>query len=212
VEGEDPRRGVLTYSIVARDAETGELGAAVQSRAFTRGAGVLWAKPGVGVVATQSCVERQLGLGLLETGKTPEQALAALMTADPDDRRAPGRHPRSERIGRRTYGAACIPDAGHQLGDGFSVQANPMRNTSVWPTMGAFEAALARRLLAALRGAEEARWLRSHLVRRAPRRRRRIRRENLAAVKAALESYRQSIVTTSTGSEIPFSLTVCGSE
>jgi uncharacterized Ntn-hydrolase superfamily protein len=144
VEGEDPRRGVLTYSIVARDAETGELGAAVQSRAFTRGAGVLWAKPGVGVVATQSCVERsygQLGLGLLETGKTPEQALAALMTADPGDRRAPGRHPRGERIGRRTYGAACIPDAGHQLGDGFSVQANPMRNTSVWPTMGAFEAA-----------------------------------------------------------------------
>ena len=120
---------------------------------------MLWAKPGVGVVATQSCVERsygQLGLGLLETGKTPEQALAALMTADPT---APGRHPRGERIGRRAHGAACIPDAGHQLGDGFSVQAILMRNTSVWPTMRAFEAA-----------AREAG------------------RENLAAVKAALES------------------------
>jgi uncharacterized Ntn-hydrolase superfamily protein len=63
VEGEDPRRGVLAYSIVARDAETGKLGAAVQSRAFTRGAGVL---------ATQSCVERsygQLGLGYSRQAK-----------------------------------------------------------------------------------------------------------------------------------------------
>ena len=59
----------------------------MQSRAFNCGAGVLWARPGIGTVATQSLAERSygpLGLELLEAGKTPEQALAALTTADPD--------------------------------------------------------------------------------------------------------------------------------
>jgi uncharacterized Ntn-hydrolase superfamily protein len=75
----------VTYSIVARDAETGELGGAIQSRAFNSGAVVPWGAPGVGVVATQSYAEPAygpLGLDLLRAGKSPEQALAALVAAD----------------------------------------------------------------------------------------------------------------------------------
>jgi uncharacterized Ntn-hydrolase superfamily protein len=163
VEGEDARPVVLTYSIVARDSDTGQLGAAVQSRAFACGSGVLWARPGVGVVATQSYAERSygpLGLDLLAAGKTPEQALAALVTADPDQSVRQVTILAADGSGSAHTGADCIPDAGHQLGEGYSAQANIMRSTSVWPAMAtAFEVAsgpLARRLLAALDAAEEA--------------------------------------------------------
>ncbi|MGH3080084.1 MAG: DUF1028 domain-containing protein [Gaiellaceae bacterium] len=163
MEGEDARPVVLTYSIVARDPETGQLGAAVQSRAFACGSAVLWARPGVGVVATQSYAERSygpLGLDLLEGGKTPEQALAALVTADPDQSVRQVAILAADGSADAHTGADCIPDAGHQLGDGYSVQANIMRSASVWPAMAkAFEAAtgpLAQRLLAALDAAEDA--------------------------------------------------------
>jgi uncharacterized Ntn-hydrolase superfamily protein len=163
VEGQDARPGALTYSIVARDEATGELGAAVQSRAFNCGAGVLWARPGIGVVATQSSAERSygpLGLELLEAGKSPEQALAALVAADPDEAVRQVAILAADGAAAVHTGAACISDAGHQLGDGYSVQANIMRSASVWPAMAtAFEAAsgsLARRLLEALDSAEEA--------------------------------------------------------
>jgi uncharacterized Ntn-hydrolase superfamily protein len=161
VEGQDAQPVVLTYSIVARDSETGQLGAAVQSRAFACGSGVLWARPGVGVVATQSYAERSygpLGLELLEAGKTPEQALAALVVADPDQSVRQVAILAADGSADAHTGADCIPDAGHQLGDAYSVQANIMRNTSVWPAMAeAFEAAsgpLARRLLTALDAGE----------------------------------------------------------
>lgn len=163
MEGQNARPVLLTYSIVARDSETGQLGAAVQSRAFACGSGVLWARPSVGVVATQSYAERSygpLGLDLLQAGKTPEQALAALVTADPDQSVRQVAMLAADGTAAAHTGADCIPDAGHQLGDGFSVQANIMRSTSVWPAMAtAFEAAsgpLARRLLAALDAAEDA--------------------------------------------------------
>jgi uncharacterized Ntn-hydrolase superfamily protein len=163
VEGEDARPAVLTYSIVARDSETGQLGAAVQSRAFACGSGVLWARAGVGVVATQSYAERSygpLGLDLLAAGKTPVQALAALVTADPDQSVRQVAILAADGTAAVHTGAHCIPDAGHQLGDGFSIQANIMRSPSVWPAMAtAFEAAsgpLARRLLAALDAGEAA--------------------------------------------------------
>ena len=124
---------------------------------------MLWAKPGIGVVATQAYSERSygpLGLELLEAGKTPEQALAALVTADPDSSVRQVAILSSDGTAAAHTGAHCIPDAGHQVGEGYSVQANIMRNPSVWPTMAeAFEAAtgpLARRLLATLEAAEEA--------------------------------------------------------
>jgi uncharacterized Ntn-hydrolase superfamily protein len=123
----------------------------------------MWARPGVGAVATQSLSERSygpLGLDLLAAGKTPEQALAALVTADPDASvRQVGILAADGAVAAHT-GESCIPDAGHQTGEGYSVQANIMRSPDVWPAMAeTFEAAtgpLTRRLLATLDAGEEA--------------------------------------------------------
>jgi uncharacterized Ntn-hydrolase superfamily protein len=121
----------------------------------------MWARPGVGAVATQSFSERSygpLGLELLAAGMTPEQALAALVAADPDSAVRQVAILGTDGAVAAHTGESCIPDAGHQTGDGYSVQANIMRSTSVWPAMAeAFEAAtgtLARRLLTALDAAE----------------------------------------------------------
>jgi uncharacterized Ntn-hydrolase superfamily protein len=124
---------------------------------------VLWARPRVGVVATQSYAERSygpLGLDLLEAGKTPEQALAALTTADPEEFVRQVAILAADGTAAAHTGTGCIPDAGHQIGENYSVQANIMRSTDVWPRMAeSFEAGegpLARRLLTALDAAEEA--------------------------------------------------------
>jgi uncharacterized Ntn-hydrolase superfamily protein len=121
----------------------------------------MWARPEIGAVATQSFSERSygpLGLELLAAGKTPDQALSALLTADPDAEVRQVAILGADGAAAAHTGASCIPDAGHQTGDGYSVQANIMRSTSVWPAMAeAFESAtgtLARRLLAALDAAE----------------------------------------------------------
>ena len=153
----------VTYSIVARDAETGELGVAVQSRAFGTGAGVPWAEPGVGAVATQSSTDRGygvLGLQLMRAGKTPEQALAGLVAADADPEVRQVAILAADGAVAAHTGARCILEAGHYVGEGYSVQANMMRSADVWPAMAdAFEAStgtLARRLLTALDAAEAA--------------------------------------------------------
>ena len=153
----------MTYSIVARDPETGELGVAVQSRAFNTGAVVPWAAPGVGVVATQSYTEVSygpLGLELLRAGKSPEQALAELVAADDD---SAYRQVAILGAGGQVavhVGEACIPAAGFVAGDGFSAQANMVDSERVWESMAeAFEGSqgpLAERLLSALDAAEEA--------------------------------------------------------
>lgn len=153
----------MTYSIVARDPETGELGAAVQSRAFRAGAVVAWAAPGVGAVASQAFSERSygpLGLELMRSGKTPEQALAALRAADRlADSRQVAMLAADGSLDVFT-GADCIPAAGHLTGEGVSAQANCVEGPVVWESMvGAFEGSsgsLARRLLAALQAAEAA--------------------------------------------------------
>ena len=153
----------MTYSIVARDPETGELGVAVQSRAFNTGAVVPWATPGVGVVATQSYTEVSygpLGLELLRAGKSPEQALAKLVAADDD---SAYRQVAILGAGGQVavhIGKACIPAAGFAAGDGFTAQANMVDSERVWESMAeAFEGSqgpLAERLLSALDAAEEA--------------------------------------------------------
>jgi uncharacterized Ntn-hydrolase superfamily protein len=153
------RRG--TYSIVARDDDTGELGAAVQSHWFSVGSVVTWARPGVGAVATQSIAERSYGpnlLDALQAGAAPAAALDGLLAADDAARFrqvaviAPSGPPATH------TGEGCIPFAGHAAGDEFSVQANMMASDTVWPAMAeAFVASsgpLARRMLAALRAAE----------------------------------------------------------
>ena len=153
----------MTYSIVARDRETGELGVAVQSRAFNTGAIVPWAAPGVGVVATQSYTEPSygpLGLDLLRAGKTPEDALAGLVAADdePEYRQVAildGKGRVAVHVGE-----ACIPAAGFAAGEGFSAQANMVDSERVWESMaGSFERSegpLANRLIDALDAAEAA--------------------------------------------------------
>jgi uncharacterized Ntn-hydrolase superfamily protein len=155
------RRG--TYSIVARDPDTGELGAAVQSHWFSVGSLVTWARPGVGAVCTQSIAEPAYGpwmLDALARGEAPGDALAALLAKDEAaafrqvaaiaPTGAPATH----------TGEKCIGFAGHAAGDDFSVQANMMASEAVWPAMAdAFTRAtgpLSRRLLAALRAAEAA--------------------------------------------------------
>ena len=153
----------MTYSIVARDSETGELGVAVQSRAFNTGAVVPWAAPGVGVVATQSYTEVSygpLGLELLRARKSPEQALAQLVAADDDSAYRQVAILDAAGSVAVHVGEACIPAAGFAVGDGFSAQANMVDSERVWQSMAeAFqhsEGPLAERLLAALDAAEAA--------------------------------------------------------
>jgi uncharacterized Ntn-hydrolase superfamily protein len=152
----------VTYSIVGRDEATGELGVAVQSRAF--GVGLCaWARPGVGAIATQSFTERSygpLGLDLLAGGKPPAEALAELLEAD---ERRDFRQVAFLAAGGETSahtGAACIPDCGHTARPGVSAQGNMLASAAVWPAAAdTFEATtglLAERLLAALDAAEEA--------------------------------------------------------
>ncbi len=154
-------RPVNTYSIVARDPATGEMGVAVQSHWFSVGSVVTWAEPGVGAVATQSFVEVSygpLGLELMQAGKTAEQALAALLAADPQrEVRQVAMVDRHGNVAAHT-GASCIAAAGHQTGAQYSVQANLMERDTVWGAMArAYETAegdLAERMMAALEAAE----------------------------------------------------------
>jgi uncharacterized Ntn-hydrolase superfamily protein len=153
----------MTYSIVARDPQTGELGVAVQSHWFAVGPLVPWATPGVGAVATQANVEvahGPHGLALLRDGLDAPSALERLIGGDPG---AAGRQLAivDAAGGVAAYtGSSCMPDAGHVTGDGVSCQANIMASPEVWPAMlGAFEAtegSLVVRLLAALDAAEAA--------------------------------------------------------
>jgi uncharacterized Ntn-hydrolase superfamily protein len=155
------RRG--TYSIVARDSESGELGVAVQSHWFSVGSIVSWALPGVGAVATQSIAEPAYGprlLDRLEAGDAPRAALDRLLAEDEQSRfRQVAVIDRSGAVAIHT-GDGCIVHAGHAVGGGFSAQANMMASPEVWPAMAkayrAAEGPLTRRLLAALQAAEAA--------------------------------------------------------
>ena len=152
---------VATYSIVARDAATGQLGVAVQSHYFSVGSVVTWAEAGVGAVATQSFVDPsygKLGLDLMRTGRSAADTLAGLIAADP------GREVRQVAMvdtkgnAAAHTGSLCIAEAGHIVGEGFSVQANMMHRSTVWPAMAAAyretRGDLADRLLGALEAAE----------------------------------------------------------
>ena len=151
----------MTYSIVARDPHTGELGVAVQSHWFSVGSIVTWARPGVGAVATQANAEPAYGpraLDLLSEGATAHDALGWLLAADPgSESRQVAVVDADGRVAAHT-GNACMAYAGHATGDAVSCQANIMASASVWPAMlTAFKAAsgsLTDRLLAALDAAE----------------------------------------------------------
>jgi uncharacterized Ntn-hydrolase superfamily protein len=154
---------VHTFSIVARDTVTGELGVAVQSHWFSVGSTVTWAEAGVGAVATQSFIDPSygpLGLYLMHAGKTARQALDALLASDPGkDVRQVAMVDVNGVVATHT-GSRCIQSAGHISGSNYSVQANLMLNDRVWPAMAhAFETArgdLAERMLAALDAGQSA--------------------------------------------------------
>ncbi len=156
-------RWANTYSIVARDPETDELGVAVQSHAFASGAVVPWLEPHVGAVATQATVEFSygpLGLDLMRRSKSAPEALRQLVAADEGrDVRQVAMIDASGRVAAYT-GAGTIEAAGHIVGDNFSVQGNMMLNANVWPAMAqAYRETrgdLAERMLAALDAAEAA--------------------------------------------------------
>ncbi|HWC71432.1 MAG TPA: DUF1028 domain-containing protein [Actinomycetota bacterium] len=151
----------MTYSIVARDAETGRMGVAVQSHWFSVGSVVSWGEAGVGVVATQSFAERSygpLGLELMRRGRSAPDALSALVRADEDrDVRQVAFVDASGRVGVHT-GRSCIREFGQVEGDGYSVQANMMERDTVWDAMAAAyrdaEGDLPDRLVAALRAGQ----------------------------------------------------------
>ncbi len=157
-----PLWSVATFSIVARDSATGELGVAVQSHWFSVGSVVPWVEAGVGAVATQSLVEVSygpLGLEMMRSGKTAEKALNGLLKAD--------ENPQWRQVGmidahgnRAVHtGKKCIREAGHVAGATFICMANLMEKGTVWQAMAdAFtrtEGDLADRMLAALDAAQD---------------------------------------------------------
>jgi uncharacterized Ntn-hydrolase superfamily protein len=153
----------VTYSIVARDPETGALGVAVQTCMFAVGATVPWARAGVGAVATQSFTEKAYGprcLAAMADGRAAPDALHAARAVDPGSAmRQVGVVDATGSVANFT-GELCIEHAGDRTGDGYAVQANMMASAAVWPAMAtAYETAsgpFARRLLAALAAGEDA--------------------------------------------------------
>ncbi len=159
--GRNQIRPTATYSIVALDKSTGQLGAAVQSHWFSVGSSVPWVESGVGAIATQSFIDKSygaLGIEIMRTGKSAPETLRALLAGDVN--RAVRQVAMIDFQGNTAAhtGLNCIPEAGHITGDGFSCQANMMLKDTVWKAMEtAFlqtQGELADRLLAALEAAQ----------------------------------------------------------
>lgn len=153
----------MTYSIVARDVLTGEMGVATQSQAFAVGSSVPFALPGHGVIATQSMAEPMygsVGLDLLQGGFTAQEVLTALSSVDPQpERRQVAVLGVNGDLAAYT-GSSCVEDAGHLIGDHCVALANMAASPAVWAGMvERFEASagpLAGRLLSALQAGEDA--------------------------------------------------------
>jgi uncharacterized Ntn-hydrolase superfamily protein len=154
-------RPTNTFSIVARDATTGDLGVAVQSHWFSVGSIVTWAEPGVGAVATQAMADPSYGpkgLALMRNGVAPADAIAQLTAADAHQAaRQLGFVDAQGRAASHT-GTKAIAFASSHVGTGYAVQANIMSNDKVVPAMAhAFETStgdLADRMLAAMDAAQ----------------------------------------------------------
>ena len=159
--GDTPRKS--TFSIVAADLATGEVGCAVQSKYFSVGSVVPWGWAGVGAVATQAAgvaVYGRLALEELQRGATPEEALEAVLVDDS------GRETRQLGIvtadGRAAAftGAKCMDWAGHRVGPGFAVQGNILAGEGVVDEMARAYAEtvgpLVERLVAALEAGQAA--------------------------------------------------------
>jgi len=151
----------MTYSMVAHDPQTGELGVAIHSHFFGVGRIAGWARAGVGAVVTQAAAEKAHGpdgLDLLAAGRSPREAIDALMEGDP------GRAHRQLAMvapggGAAAYtGEACLAQRGHRTRDHVSAQGNMLVSGRAWDAMVEAYAGsggdLAERLVAALDAAE----------------------------------------------------------
>jgi uncharacterized Ntn-hydrolase superfamily protein len=152
----------MTYSIVAREVGTGKLGVAVQSHALAVGRSVPWVESDVGAIATQALTAAIFGpdgLRQLRDGRSPDEVVAALLAVD--DRPAFRQVAVIDRGGHAAAatGAACVPFAGHLIGDAYSVQGNMLASESCLEAMaGAYESSVeqpfSERLLRTLDAAE----------------------------------------------------------
>lgn len=156
-----PEPFTATYSIVAIDETTGEMGVAVQSHWFSVGSLVIYGEAGVGVVATQSLVNPAYGprgLALMKQGLKPQQALEVLLANDEGQAYRQVAMLNNEGLTATHTGKLCIDEAGHKRGKNYSVQANMMlKNTVVDAMARAFENSTGKledRLMAALKVAE----------------------------------------------------------
>ena len=153
----------MTYSIVARDPKSGQLGVAVATHALAVGGLCPWVAPEAGAVATQAMVEVGYGprmIDALRQSRPPDAALNELLAADPAANvRQVAAVDVAGRVAVHT-GARCIPVAGHVTGEGFSCQANMMRDPGVpeamAETFAATKGPLVHRLLATLEAAQAA--------------------------------------------------------
>ena len=150
-----------TYSIVARDAQTGQFGVAVQTHQMSVGNGVPWLLPGFGAVATQSLTNVSFGpmaLRMLREGVPAEHVIWALVASDERENRRQVAVVDSQGRAAAHTGKGCIAEAGHHVGEGYSVQANMMTRATVVQSMSqAYETAegdLAQRMMAALEAAQ----------------------------------------------------------
>ena len=150
-----------TYSIVARDPQTGQFGVAVQTHQMSVGNGVPWLLPGVGAVATQSLTNVSFGptgLRMLREGVSATHVIRALVASDDGENRRQVAVVDAEGRAAAHTGKGCIAEAGHYVGEGYSVQANMMTRATVIQAMSkAYESAqgdLAQRMMAALIAAQ----------------------------------------------------------
>jgi uncharacterized Ntn-hydrolase superfamily protein len=150
-----------TYSIVARDAETGQLGVAVQTHQMGVGRIVPWLLPGIGALATQSMANVSfgpMGLAMLQEKVPAPKVIEALVASDKEAHKRQVAVVDAEGRAAAWTGDDCIPEAGHHIGDGYSMQANMMTNDTVVGAMAsAYEKTtgdLAERMMAALQAAQ----------------------------------------------------------
>jgi uncharacterized Ntn-hydrolase superfamily protein len=154
----------MTYSIVARDPQTGRFGVAVQSHYLGVGPVVPWLEAGVGAIATQASVNISfgpMGLEMLRAGQSADAVVAALVAGDEQAQVRQLGVVDAKGHGAAHTGTDCIPACGHLVRDGFTVQGNLLERDSCWPAMAAaYEAALAEeapfveRMLRAMEAAE----------------------------------------------------------
>lgn len=151
-----------TFSIVARDPKTGQMGVAVQSHWFAVGSLCPWAEAGVGAIATQSLVDPGYGVGglhFLKSGRPSQETMAELLGKDENrENRQVAMVDNKGQVAVHS-GKNCIAEAGHICGDGWAVQANMMKRPTVWPAMAnAFQTTsgdLAERMMSALLAAQQ---------------------------------------------------------